>query len=371
MILSESDMFNDFQADLFLWEDGTGLFRFFEDEVDDYFYSFRDHFSCVWIFDGEEMSLASPFYPDDPAYFADFDRGSLYLHYDGYYGENVLIAMAEAEMPPTGAQWDLSMLIGTWIMTAYGDVGGIFERDEGFFPSYEEDGRYLYSDFTLYTTLLADFQIDDWEGDYEEGYELAREHYEGALWEGCGNDAWYVVFSEEDDEIDPIAVTYVDGLMLLKRGDGVEGSFPDDFVAVYEKLQIDQQFDWHEWEEWIGDYYFTEFASPNQNMEYRISITQHERYDDLTVLVEINGFQTEMMLQGWVVGNNNYVEIVFEDYVRGYRPRNAQASDLLHEGDILVTFTKWYEDITTTWGKLQPMLPENEHPGTRFEKSVG
>ena|GEM_PF-4454464 len=114
---------------------------------------------------------------------------------------------------------------------------------------------------------------------------------------------------------------------------------------------------------WVGSYSFYEFIESQWgssiNMQYDIIIyeTGGEYHADLI----IDGFQTMLRAKAIIQGNNEAIDLVFDSY----------SSDNLHEwfnaGDILLTFTRDYEGIITTWGKLQPIIAENEKAGVYFE----
>ena len=80
-------------------------------------------------------------------------------------------------------------------------------------------------------------------------------------------------------------------------------------------------------ESWIGDYTFSEFAPPNQNMFYRISI--YKENGNYFAKITIDGFQTIERLQAKVSGDDNSIKIFFSKYL----PNNRFESYV--EGDIL------------------------------------
>jgi hypothetical protein len=102
-------------------------------------------------------------------------------------------------------------------------------------------------------------------------------------------------------------------------------------------------------------------------MEYRVSITEDFDWRLPSAYIEINGFQTEMAIQAWVFGNANYVEIVFDG--DGYIEIDPKIRSLFRHGEIILSFTRDGDDIYTTWGRLQPMLPGNSGSGIYFEKA--
>ena len=137
------------------------------------------------------------------------------------------------------------------------------------------------------------------------------------------------------------------------------------FTAVFERVDIDLQYDWHEWNEWLGDYSFNEYAPHNQNMLYSISITKRPKWSVMTAQVEINGFQTETKCGAWVFGNANYLEIVYSSYLTEQMDASSP-HPLVRNGQIMLAFSRKDDALVTTWGKLEPMLPENKVPGIYF-----
>ncbi len=102
---------------------------------------------------------------------------------------------------------------------------------------------------------------------------------------------------------------------------------------------------------WIGNYTFSEYASPDQNMFYTISIFKD--LNDYYAKISIDGFQTILRLQAKVIGDEKSIKLVFNEYLpdNQFEPYN--------EGDILLSFEKGDSEIYTTWGEIQPMLESN------------
>lgn len=362
-----------YQADLFLWEDGTGHFRL-RPQGDEKFghYAYTENFDCGWAFDDGKLALTSPESAARVLCEGAFEDGRLVLRYENEgFDEAFSIFMAQAEMPPKGAQWDVTDLFGTWRMTSYTDLpDGTVVGKDGRFDHDPDVSFYIYSDLSVYTTLLADYKMVIEETElYESWSDLSLTRVEGALWEGCGNDAWYVELAADDaEEAPPLAVTFADGKLLLKRKDGATiDSFCESFTAVYERLDVDLQYDWHEWDEWVGKYTFGEFAPPNQTWEYTLTIGKISDAPLFSVYLQVDGFQTQVRKWATATGNANYLEIVFNSY-------DDEDRDLAYEnysysyGDLMLTLTRKGSDIYTTWVKLQPMLQSNAAPGIYFTK---
>lgn len=104
-------------------------------------------------------------------------------------------------------------------------------------------------------------------------------------------------------------------------------------------------------ESWIGSFVFTEYAPPDQNMFYSLSISKEGT--DYYATISIDGFQTLVRLRGKVVGDANWIQVRFDQYL----PDNQ--FETYEIGDQLLRLDKKNAEIYTTWGKLQPMLEDN------------
>ena len=113
---------------------------------------------------------------------------------------------------------------------------------------------------------------------------------------------------------------------------------------------------------WLGNYSFSEIATPNQNMFYEISIGKEDNkyYAELN----INGYQTMSRLKADVSGNENAIKIVFEKYLTG------NILEPYEKGDILLNLEKKDSELYTIWGKVEPILESNLEPGVYFEEVV-
>ncbi|WP_373000353.1 DUF5991 domain-containing protein [Lutispora sp.] len=108
-------------------------------------------------------------------------------------------------------------------------------------------------------------------------------------------------------------------------------------------------------ESWVGNYIFSEYAPPDQNMFYTISI--YKENNEYYAEINIDGFQTIARLMTKVSGNEKSIKLIFEKYL----PDNQ--FELYNEGDILLSFEKSNSDIYTSWGKIQPMIQNNNKSG--------
>ena len=120
-------------------------------------------------------------------------------------------------------------------------------------------------------------------------------------------------------------------------------------------------------DEWIGEYSFDEFAPPNQNMDYKITITKHPEWSFLSAQIEIDGFQTMERKNALVVGNAEHIELVFDSYGEDDMDLAFPGNRYL-KGEIVATLYRKSGDIFTAWGRLEPMLPENMVRGVYFVK---
>ena len=357
---AEEISIDEYAADLFLWKNGAGYFRFSQASEENRYYGFRHAFDCRWTYEDGALTLTGLGSQSDKKYTASLNKGRLSIAYDGFLDEGFTIVMEQAPLPPDGAHWDVPDLFGTWRAVSVTDQNGARTSDYGILTSGPggDDGQYVYTELSVYTTLLADYTLVTDRGSWVDFWtDMSIKRVSGALWEDCPNKAWHVELSgilSDMDGGEPVNVyaTYADGKLLFMY------DRESSLFVTFERLDINLQYDWHEWSEWYGDYYFEEFAPPDQNMVYNISITNDESN------VEIDGFQTMARKKAWVVGNANYIEIVFD----GYGDDDMFKSDYYIVGQLLLTFTRKGDEIITTWGRLEPILPENNAPGLYFKK---
>jgi len=113
-------------------------------------------------------------------------------------------------------------------------------------------------------------------------------------------------------------------------------------------------------ESWVGNYSFSEYAPPNQNMFYSISI--FEENNKYLANISVNGFQTMERIQAEVTGDEDSIELIFSKYL----PDNMM--ELYQKGDVLLSFKREDSIIYTYWNKMGPMLLDNKSPGPYFSK---
>jgi hypothetical protein len=118
---------------------------------------------------------------------------------------------------------------------------------------------------------------------------------------------------------------------------------------------------------WIGHYEFVEFIAPTEEeaeygyawlWEYLIDIRKED--DKCTADIVINGYQTMNRYKTRVVGDENEIFFVFEEYL----PDNV--FEMFERGDLLLRFVKNGEEIHTVWYGMQPNV-ESDAP-VRFER---
>ncbi|PUA37040.1 hypothetical protein C8Z91_22085 [Paenibacillus elgii] len=116
-------------------------------------------------------------------------------------------------------------------------------------------------------------------------------------------------------------------------------------------------------ESWVGEYEFSEYAPPDQNRFYRISIYKEDKSYYATI--DIDGFQTMVRLQGQVEGDGKAVKIIFDKYL----PDNLW--EPYSPGDVLLRLEKTDSALNTFWEKIHPMLKDHDESGkTYFEAAV-
>jgi len=78
--------------------------------------------------------------------------------------------------------------------------------------------------------------------------------------------------------------------------------------------------------------------------------------------ISIDGWQTLRRLKARVEGDNDSIQLIFDSYL----PDND--FELFSTGDVLLTLTKRGSKIITKWGKIKPIVRENEKEGVYFNK---
>ena len=233
----------DFWSDLFLWEDGTGWFRFSQATPSSNFYGIHDVASCDWSL--EDSGMLTLFSQETKAvlYTGVVADGVLTIHYDGYTKED--IRMEQAEMPPYGSHWSILDLYGTWKMVSYSDADSGYHATsrytiggaDGYFASEitleKELGAYFWLADPVLNRLEAERNMGL--GYYDDDDYTWHPYTEGPIWEGCANEAWHAELTRISDPNIRFYVTYADGRLLLKKDDVRNpNSFPSSFTAEFE-----------------------------------------------------------------------------------------------------------------------------------------
>ena len=332
---------DEFRASLFLWTDGAGYFTFSQASEESGYYGFRDAFDCKWVCKGSTLTLTGAGSTPAVKYTGVFEQDQLTILYDGFIGETIPIIMEQAEMPPYGSQWDVPDLFGTWRMISFTDhFNGTVVSDNGIYNVFNDE-MYVYSEISVFTTLQADYLLENSYDFGEARSDLSVKRFSGELWNGCGNEAWYVELAGKGEIGEPsFYASFADGKLLFMKNVGYDAfSFSESFIAEYERLDVDLQYDWHEWREWIGDYSFHDSDSSGSELAYSISIAEHPEWGVLTAQIIVEGSEAEMTLQAAVIGNANYIELTFSGYGSGdFDP--ASFGKLYRNNEIILTLTR-------------------------------
>lgn len=109
---------------------------------------------------------------------------------------------------------------------------------------------------------------------------------------------------------------------------------------------------------WVGKYTFYEYAPPDQNMWYDISIyTENGKY---YASVIIDGFQTMQRYKAEISGDQKAIDLLFSEYL----PQNGFEPYV--KGERLLSFEKRDAQLITYWGEMKPMLTSNEESGKPY-----
>ena len=222
---AEGTGMDEFWADLFLWADGSGYFRFSQATQESGFWGFRDMLDCGWALDGEALALSKPESPSAVVYTGTYEQDRLEISYDGFFDEGMIIVMERGEMPPYGAQWELPELYGTWRMAPEaGHESEITIRHQAFGADYWRlDGNFVTME-----------------------HELRVERKEGAGWEGCENQAWHVALGGNSDPAQRFyaAITGDKLLLRIER----DADYDEDFTLEYQRADVIPQHNPRAWE---------------------------------------------------------------------------------------------------------------------------
>ena len=232
----------DFWSDLFLWEDGTGCFRFSQATPASSFYGIHDVLECGWSL--EENGSLTLYEPGTKAvvYAGTVADGALTIRYDGYTEE--FIEMEQAPMPPYGSHWSIPSLYGTWRMISYADAASgshptayyTLGDTDGFFASEITLNQVTGVHFWLAEPLGGNIMLERGMGiGYRDDHDDTWQPYaQGPIWEGCMNEAWHVQLTGNSDPNVRFYATYADGKLLLKKEDARNlDTYPSSFTAEF------------------------------------------------------------------------------------------------------------------------------------------
>ena len=229
----------DFWSDLFLWEDGTGCFRFSQATPAGFFYGIHDEINFNWALTEEGKLSIIDSEQELPPFSATLSDESLSLTYVKYSEDEYVLE--RSEMPAYGSQWTLLSLYGVWSMDSFSDVdhdhAPIKELGVNFASEITID-RVLNNHFWL-VSLAYNYNVSYDNlliGYYPENSELEQwqPYTDGSIWPGSGNDAWYIELSNNDNNNIKLHLTFANDKLLLKKEDSTstEG-FPYNFTAEY------------------------------------------------------------------------------------------------------------------------------------------
>lgn len=121
---------------------------------------------------------------------------------------------------------------------------------------------------------------------------------------------------------------------------------------------------------WIGEYEFGGVLETDSNIRpnpvwvYNLDIYKETGIYYATI--EIDGYQTIQRLKAIVKGDEEFISLIFELYL----PDNQ--SEPYKENDILLSLEKKNSEIYTYWGKINPIVEENNESGkVYFVKQTG
>ena len=218
---------DEFWADLFLWENGSGYFRVSQATVESGYWGMRDVFGCDWSLDDGNLLLTQT--GAMPAFACEgvFEQERLIVAYSGFLGDDSFkIIMEQAELPPYGAQWELPELYGKWVMASYADM------DSGAHV-LDRPGGSAASEIAVYPTFSADLWLKSG-GVMETESEMGIILKEGPIWEGCKNEAWHAELVGASNPSQRFYISFADGVLLLKKTDENDpGAWPFSFTAEY------------------------------------------------------------------------------------------------------------------------------------------
>lgn len=118
---------------------------------------------------------------------------------------------------------------------------------------------------------------------------------------------------------------------------------------------------------WVGSYEFDEDGGKTAGgtaifVNHRIDISETD--DGLIAMIQSNGYQTSKDLVGKAKEQGDKLLIYFEYYGEN------NVFETYEKGDLLLTLERKKNDILTTWGKFQPIVPKNEKSGKVYFRKL-
>ena len=113
--------------------------------------------------------------------------------------------------------------------------------------------------------------------------------------------------------------------------------------------------------EYISEYEFYEYCPPDMNMVYEIKM--YEEQGKTMAGISVDGFQTMIRFKAEVVEVEDTLNLVLAEKLQG-----DKTGDGYLIGDTLLSLSVTETDVITIWGKMKPMLKENEHNPHCFVK---
>ncbi|MCL1808856.1 MAG: hypothetical protein FWG42_03695 [Clostridiales bacterium] len=359
------DASGEFWSDLFLWDDGSGYFRFSqESSADSGFWGMRDVADCGWIQKDGTLTLTKSDSPGTVFCTGNLNQDRLTLTYEGVL--NLTIIMEQAEMPPYGTQWEIPDLYGTWQMVSYADTKG---RSH----ALDEPGRYFASEITFHPVGGTDYWLVEriFDNNYhytEMEYNLGIAQYmDGSIWDGCKNEAWYIELGDTNDPAQRFYATYADGRLLLKKDNANNPGSPFhlSFTAEYRFLR-DYGYEFNpDPTEWEGDW-----AAEGEKETY-ISIANLNPRSSSFDFSFVGYYEDEdgRLDTGNLAGTAYFTEenrAVF-DYTGG-GGEEIHVGFVLHDGLLLVSMSDYYEEYFGLGVEMDGVYSKTGGPASGIEQ---
>ena len=237
-------------SDLFLWEDGTGYFRYSQATPSGGYYGIHDVTDCDWTIASDGTLTLFRSGTKTVLYAGSVSGNVLTLNYDECASEP--IKMGRAKMPPFGSHWTVLNLYGTWRMTGRTMAGNSHQT----MSYYTQGGMtgYFSSELTLDRVIGAHFWLAyplDEKQEIIRNLNIGHQNQdgtwlpikEGPIWDGCVNEAWHVELSGNSDPAVRFYVAYANGQLFLRKDDlkNPSESFTAEFEYVGDNYDMAEQ----------------------------------------------------------------------------------------------------------------------------------